>query len=276
MIYLKARDLPEHVRATSSGLWFSQTPDFGRPRVGVVGSRRASEDALEFTHRFAGELAHAGIDVVSGGAVGIDHAAHQGCLDAGGRTWLISPVGLDHHSPPEQRDCFDAVRRRGILVSRFPPEVHDPHGKHRARNLVLVKLVDAVVIVQAGRSSGTLDTGKKAVQHGVPCLVLSGPVFDLRYEGSRELVQRRGPRWIHNEIELWDRIRMATASHRDDPVSPTARALLAHLDDEPRHLDWLVHQSGLSMAELSPALLTLSLKDVVREGPAGFWAIGSR
>ena len=269
------------------GLWFSRAPDFSRKRVGVVGSRLATEGALELAAKLAGELAHEGIDVVSGGAVGIDGAAHRGCLDAQGEgasgiTWLVSPSGLGKPTPPEQKDLFLEVEREGIVVSQFEPERFPrTPNRHQLRNGVLTSLVDALVVVQAGRVSGTLNAGTQAIRRGIPCLVLAGPVNDPHYAGSRQIGAKRGALWIHSEAELWAALRLAIAgagpeASASPALSGTARALLPLLTDEPRHVDWLAEQSSLTMAELSPVLLTLSLEDVVKEGPAGFWAIGSR
>lgn len=273
-VRLDSHTLPPRLRALGIPLWFSRPPDFSRPRVGVVGSRLADPNALEFTNRFAGELAEAGMDVVSGGALGIDDAAHGGCLGAGGFTWLVSPVGFNHVSPPEQRERFDEVRDRGILVSRRPPAADKARGNHLLRNEVIVALSDVLVVVRAARKSGTYQAGAGALASRAPCLVLPGALGDPGYEGCRLLAQR-GARFIHDEAELWSAIQLATTRITKPELGSAADALLTHLDRTPRHVDWLAEVSGLDMAELVPALLTLSLKDVVREGPAGFWAIGS-
>lgn len=286
MIFLRTSELPWRLSVEElphGGLWFSGAPDFSRPRVGIVGSRTAPNEALAFVTGVAGGLARRGIDVVSGGALGVDGAAHLGGLQSPdtAKTWLVSPAGLGLPSPPRQKDLFDEVTRRGTLVSQFEPGTAALRHRYLARNAVLTALVDVLVLVQGSARSGTRHCAGCAIDRGVPVLVMAGPVWDPTFHANREIAARRGARWITSEAELRDSILLATAAHR--PLTPqtpeltrTTRALLALLTAEPRHLDWVAEQSGLPMAELSPVLLTLCLEDVVKEGPAGFWAIGSR
>lgn len=285
-VFLHTGDLPWRLSVEKlplGGLWFSSPPDFSRPRIGVVGTRTPDNAALEFAERLGRQLAGEGIDVVSGGAAGIDGAAHRGCLSARTRakTWLVSPVGLDEVYPSVHRKLFDQVREQGFVVSHYARNRTYLPGMAKPRNGVIAAFVDALVLVQGKSGSGTHDAADRALKRSVPVLLMSGPAWDVRFGANRDNAHRPGARWMHSETELWSAIRLATAApdpaQRNTPeLTHTTRTLLELLGPEPRHLDWVAQQSGLPMAELAPVLLTLSLEDVVREGPAGFWAIGSR
>jgi DNA processing protein len=143
--------------------------------VAVVGARAAGEGARGFARDLAGTLAQAGAVVVSGGAVGIDAAAHEGALRAGGRTWAVAGTGHTHCFPPEHAGLFERIGRGpGAMVWPFPPQF-----KHRggfiSRNRVLVTLSDAVVVVQAGALSGALNAASWAVRLGKPLWVVPAP-----------------------------------------------------------------------------------------------------
>ncbi len=286
-LFLSAGELPWRVaveKMPAGGLWFSTAPDFARARVAIVGTRNPEQAALEWTRRFATSLAQEGIDVVSGGALGIDTAAHEGGLAASGgaKTWLVSPAAFGTPHPIKRNDgLFERVARDGVLLSQFAPGTPYRREDPKTRNGLLMALVDAVVLVQGGAQSGTCNAATKAAERSVPCFVLSGPLWSRSFDANRINASKPGARWVHSEAELWGAIHLAVAAKNPNVVATpelttTARALLDILASEPKHLDEVAEQSGLPMAELAPVLLTLSLENVVKEGPAGFWAIGSR
>jgi DNA processing protein len=156
--------------------------------IAVIGSRDCTQQASTFAHELASALAQRGAVVVSGGALGIDGAAHQGALDAGGRTWVVAPTGYGRCFPTDHADLFAAVGRGpGAMIWPFGPGYH-----HRtaflARNRVLVALADAVVVVQAGYPSGALRAASCARTLGRPVWVVPAPPWLESFEGSRRLL----------------------------------------------------------------------------------------
>ena len=128
---------------------------------------------LKYTRKLAGELARTGAVIVSGGAVGIDGAAHQGALDAGGRTWVVAPTGHELCFPPEHQGLFDEIARGpGAMIWPFAPRAAPHRPAFLARNRVLVALADAVVVVQAGPRSGALHAASWARKLGKPLWVV--------------------------------------------------------------------------------------------------------
>jgi DNA processing protein len=145
------------------------------PAIGIVGARGATRLALTRATRLAGELASQGFAVVSGGARGVDAAAHRGALAAGGATVAVLGTGLDQTYPEEHAGLFaDIVRCGGALASPFPAGTPVARWRFVARNQVIAALSQALVVVEAGVLSGSLTTARAAAKLGRPVLAVAG------------------------------------------------------------------------------------------------------
>ncbi len=246
--------------------------------VAVVGSREAHPKAVDFARTLAGALARANVVVASGGAVGIDAAAHEGALEAGGRTWCVAGTGELHCYPPEHAPLFDRIASGpGAMVWPFPPDLAAVARAFRERNRVLVALADAVVVVQAGLRSGALSTAGRARAQRKPLWVVPVSPWEqsekFDFGGSRRLLDL-GARPLQAAEPL-----LASLAHlvRRASVGSTSKAegaLLAGLPAplEPAlHLDEIAARAHLSPQAAAAALLTLALENVVVEGPLGFF-----
>lgn len=156
-------------------LWYLGTlPPTDRPAVAIVGSRKASGAGCDRTHELAGALARRGWAVVSGGAFGIDAAAHAGALDAGAETYAVLGCGVDVVYPDRHAALFARIAGRGGLISQFAPGTR-PHMKHfPQRNAVVAGLCDAVIVVEAALKSGALITAEVARKAGQRLLAVPG------------------------------------------------------------------------------------------------------
>lgn len=137
------------------------------PAVAIVGARAASGLGMERAHRLARHLAGRGIHVVSGGALGIDGAAHRGALAAGGRTTVVLGGGVDVAYPPRHASLFrEVLARGGSLVGLWPDGMQPRRGTFLQRNPLIAALADAVIVVEANVASGSLSTARAAQQLG--------------------------------------------------------------------------------------------------------------
>ncbi|GAB5496621.1 MAG: DNA-processing protein DprA [Phycisphaerales bacterium] len=254
--------------------------------LGVVGSRRCSQYGLEQAGRFASQLASRGIRIVSGGARGIDTAAHRGALNAGGRTIVVLGCGLSHCYPPENLALYDSiVDGGGAIVSELPCD-SPPQGRNfPARNRIISGMSLGVLVVEAGRKSGALITARQAVEeHGREVFALPGRIDSEACAGSLELLKMGGaqmvtePRDIVQALEMPARHAHAgTHSDRYTPdetkrYEPAAKATIPggeagrkiyEVCDESRTLDQIGELTGLDMAAVGQTITLLEISGLV-------------
>ena len=166
-------------------------PDWERaPAVSLVGTRDCSEQSCDIAHALAQGLAAAGAVVVSGGARGIDRAAHLGALQAGGITVDVMPCGIDVSYPAENHMMRqDIVQHAGLLLSEYPPGTRVTKGAFSMRNRLLAGISAATCVVEAPQRSGALITARWARDQGRDLYVVAGALSDERYAGSYELLR---------------------------------------------------------------------------------------
>ena len=152
----------------------------GQVAVAIVGSRAASVYGLAVARQVAGELAAAGVVVVSGLAFGIDAAAHEAALAAGGRTVAVQACGLDRVYPAAHRDLAERIARSGAVVTEFALGVPPLRAFFPLRNRLISALARAVVVVEARARSGSLVTARHAADQGVDVFAVPGTAITSR------------------------------------------------------------------------------------------------
>lgn len=158
--------------------------------VGMVGTRRASQYAIDVSHRVAAEFASAGITVVSGGALGIDSACHNGAMIAGGKTVLFTGCGLGCDYLPENAPLRKAVSQNGAVVSEFPPFTPPAKSTFPVRNRLISAMGRSVVVVEAGERSGSLVTARLAEEQGKNVYAVPATVINSAYGGTNFLISK--------------------------------------------------------------------------------------
>lgn len=163
------------------------------PCAAVVGTRRASAYGLEAAVELAGDLAEAGVAVVSGLAVGIDAAAHRGALGvAGGRAVGVVGSGLDVVYPGRHRALWCEVARRGLLLSEAPPGTKPEPWRFPARNRVIAGLSQVVIVVESPAEGGSMITAKEAADRELPVMAVPGSIRSPLSEGANTLIFNGG------------------------------------------------------------------------------------
>jgi len=250
--------------------------------VAVVGGRRASPLRRAAARSIGAGLARAGWCVVSGGAVGVDAAAHAGALDAGGRTVVVLGCGLDVPYPRANTGLFARVRAAGgTLASEHPPATPPRAAHFLPRNRLIAALSAAVVVVEAAEDSGSLSTARAAGSRGVGhVLVLPGAPWDPGAAGCNQLI-RDGATLVRSLTDILEELGATVGGDGTSTSSawpgldPPARAVLtALIDGQLLSPGRLAAATDLPPAALDAALLDLELAGLVRRTTAGIQAIG--
>ncbi|MHC4390013.1 MAG: DNA-processing protein DprA [Planctomycetota bacterium] len=249
--------------------------DPDRPRVAMVGSRRASPYGRRMARELATTLAAGGVTVVSGLARGIDGEAHTAALAAGGRTIAVLGCGLDVCYPKEHRSLMARIPEQGCVFSEWPLGTGPlPHHFPR-RNRIVSGLSAAVCIVEAAQRSGSLTTAGWALDQGREVLCVPHRLGDPGAAGSLSLLRDgaqliTGPEDIFCAIGLGGAVAeqeaLAAAAAPTPQLSPSETAILAALSDTPRDLDAIIGHTGLAPTKVFQVLLDLEAKKLVRAG----------
>lgn len=157
--------------------------------VALVGTRRPTTAARDLTHRVAERLVAIGATVVSGLALGVDGAAHQSVLEAGGETVAVVGGGLDRPGPGRHRRLAVAIASHGAVVGELAPSVSATRGTYPRRNRLIAALASATIVIEAPARSGALITARHALEQGKQLFVAPGRPLDRRIAGSLALLR---------------------------------------------------------------------------------------
>lgn len=251
------------------------------PVVALVGSRKASVTGLEVARTLGRTLGERGLCVVSGLALGIDAAAHEGAVEAGGPTVGVLGSGIDVVYPKSNRRLFRRVVESGAVVSEYCLGEPPLAWRFPARNRIIAGLADAVVVVEAPEKSGALITARHALEAGRDVWAVPGPIGFAECRGSNALLaDGAGVIW---DVDLFvDTVAPSRRTLQRLSVTGDAGAVsvpaelpereaaaLVGVGFEPTEVDVISGRSGIEMRELLPALALLELKGYVTRDAGG-------
>jgi DNA processing protein len=187
--------LDELGQARPYALWLqghADLPSACLRSVSVVGSRAATGYGTHVAGEIAADLGERGWTIVSGGAYGIDAAAHRGALVANATTIAVLACGVDHPYPAGHADLFADIAAAGLVISEWPPGRHPARLRFLVRNRVIAALSCGTVIVEAGERSGALNTARHAANLGRPLMAVPGPVTSRQSVGCHQIIRELG------------------------------------------------------------------------------------
>lgn len=277
--------LLKEIAVPPSPLYFlGELPKASDVLVAIVGTRKASRDGLLLAKQIGCDLAKAGVVVVSGLALGIDGAAHEGAVLSGGRTIAVLATGLDSIYPRAHENLARKILDLGggILseYSRGTPAL--PH-QFLERNRIVSGLCIAAVVVEAPRRSGALATARFALEQGRELFVAPGPVSHRNYEGSHALL-RNGARIVTSAADILEDLENIIANHQLSlPISPKNESSLTFKDEkdaliagafqkdsQPLTVDKLAEMTNLEPYTVNERLTFMILDGIVEETAGRF------
>lgn len=237
--------------------------------VAIVGTRRVTPYGRQITEELSSFLAANGLTVISGLARGVDAIAHQSALKAGGRSIAVLGSGVDKIYPPEHRGLAEQMMERGAIVSDYAPGTPPDASNFPPRNRIISGLSLAVVVIEAGETSGALITAEFAAEQGREVFAVPGSILAPQSKGTNKLIQKGAlPLLSVNDLmQALDitRVGEQKAARRIMPGDATEAKLLSVLGSEPLHVDAIRNQAELPIEKVSAALALMELKGMVRQ-----------
>ena len=250
-----------------------------RNAVAMVGSRMTTHYGIETARKLAYQLAYTGVTVVSGGARGIDTAAHQGALSGKGRTIAVLGTGINLVFPVENAELFERIAANGAIITQFPFNRPADKQSFPIRNRIVAGMTLGTVVVEANLSSGALITANFATEYGRQVFAVPGRIDSPRSKGCHDLIKKgaklcEGVEDILSEFEY-----LFPASNK--PASASETGVLPALElseneqkifdavpaDDESSIDEIIRASGLPSSAVSVGLFGLEMKRLVKQLP---------
>ena len=246
--------------------------------VALVGSRLTTHYGIEMARKLAYQLAYLGVTVVSGGARGIDSAAHQGALSGKGRTIAVLGTGINVVWPAENNELFERIAANGALITQFPFNRPGDKQSFPIRNRIVAGMTLGTVVVEANLTSGALITANFATEYGRQVFAVPGRIDSPRSKGCHDLIKKgaklcEGAEDILSEFEYLFPPTNRPASPAETgqlpalELSENEQKVYDSLSEEPFSIDEVIRKSALPASAVSVALLSLEMKRIIRQLP---------
>ena len=244
--------------------------------VALVGSRMTTSYGMNVARKLSYQLAYMGITIVSGGARGIDTAAHQGALSGKGRTIAVLGTGINQVFPAENGPLFEKIISNGALITQFPFNRPADKQSFPIRNRIVAGMTLGTAVVEANLTSGALITANFAVEYGRQVFAVPGPIDSPRSKGCHDLIKKgaklcEGAEDIVTEFEY-----LFPTSNKPSPggvqlpgltLSENENLVFNELGTAELFMDEIIVKTGLPASTVSVALLTLEMKKLVKQLP---------
>jgi DNA processing protein len=247
--------------------------------VAVVGTRAPKTYGKVITKMIAGDLASAGVTIISGMAFGIDGEAHRAALDAKGRTIAVLGSGIDVVYPKAHEGLMKEIMEHGAVISEFPPGTPPEAGNFPRRNRVISGLSKGVLVVEAPLKSGALLTAAHALDQNREVFAIPGPINSHNSQGVHKLIKDNRAALVESAQDIlkilgWLAPTQNAALAPAPDLSKDEKIIWDKLSLEPIHIDDLSRKTNIVTHELLGRLLMMELRGIVRQLPGKHFVKG--
>lgn len=268
--------------------YYGELPKEDKPSLAVIGARNCSVYGEEIASGFSGQLASAGIQVISGMARGIDSAAQRAAINEPGSAYAVLGSGVDVCYPRENKLLYTKLQEKGGVISEELPGTEPASWKFPKRNRIISGLADAVFVVEARENSGSLITVSYALEQGKEIYAVPGRIYEKLTEGTNRLIQEgaylvREPEDILHGFSEKFGIFAPKSGKENKNFEKNTKLLLASrekivyacLSLRPKHIEELQEETGLSLPELTSLLFDMEMKHYIKQPLKNYFIIQS-
>ncbi len=250
--------------------------------IAVVGSRNPTPQGLVNSRKFSECFAQGGLTVVSGLALGVDGAAHEGALEAAApdqlATVAVVGTGLDRVYPRQHLNLAHRIAKAGLLLSEYPIGTPPLAPNFPKRNRIIAALSEGTVVVEAALQSGSLITARQAAEQGKDVFAIPGSIHSPQSRGCHALL-KQGAKLVETAQDVLEELTLGPARSSSVGAAPTAYestesaqdSMMAALGFDPVTIDSLVARTGIAASHLQAKLLELELQGAVARLPGGLF-----
>ncbi|MES1977671.1 MAG: DNA-processing protein DprA [Pseudomonadota bacterium] len=249
------------------------------PCIAIVGSRNPTPQGEINARQFAKSFGASGMCVVSGLAMGVDGAAHDGALLGGGTTIAVVGTGLDRVYPKKHLDLAHRIAAQGMIISEFPLGTPPLSANFPKRNRIISGLSQGTLVIEAALKSGSLITARMATEQGKEVFAIPGSIHSPQSRGCHWLI-KQGAKLVENAEDVLEELQLPVTrqiegdTDEDDEASeatPADQGFMSALGFDVVSLDALQARTGLPTPELQAKLLELELDGVLTRLPGGLF-----
>ncbi len=243
--------------------------------LAIIGSRKPTSYGKEVAYKFSKNLAEKGIGIVSGLARGIDSISHKGALDGNGYTIGVLGCGVDIVYPAENRELFEKIiKNGGAIISEFPFTTRPRKENFPMRNRIISGLSEGIVVIEAGKKSGTLITAKWALNQGKEVFSIPGSIFSSQSEGTHYLI-KQGANVVTSPEEIldyfgWEKENTLPKEHPEIEITEEEKEILSLLSPYPQHIEEIFTKINKTPFEVLSILTELELKGLIENLPGKY------
>lgn len=246
------------------------------PSVALIGARDCSNYGVQVAQRLAEDLGRAGVQVISGMALGIDGAAHQGALRANGSTYAVLGSGVDVCYPRRHWPLYCQIPEKGGVLSEFCLGQQALPQHFPMRNRIISGLSDAIVVVEAREKSGSLITVELGLEQGKEIFAVPGAITDALSRGCNQLI-RQGAGLVTNSEDILEYFQIPGCETLnpyekiENGLAKKEKMLYSCLDFKPQFFDQIVEKSGLPAEEVMTLLVELEWKGYILQSAGHYY-----